>query len=90
MTTTAQRLKDLAVSDTGFVFDPYSGASFSTNLAGMEILRQLKEDASRADILTALNQKFEVVDEDDLDRDIDEFVQVLKQNYVVNNDYEVA
>ncbi len=91
MTSTAQRLKDLAVSDTGFVFDPYSGASFSTNAAGMEILKKLKEDATRADILNALHETFDVVEgEDDLERDIDEFVQLLKRNYVVGNDYEVA
>lgn len=91
MTTTAQRLKDLAVSDTGFVFDPYSGASFSTNAAGMEILKKLKEDATRTDILKSLHETFDVVNgEDDLERDIDEFVQLLKRNYVVGNDYEVA
>lgn len=91
MTTTSQRLKDLAVSDTGFVFDPYSGASFSTNASGLEILKKLKEDASRAEILKALQTTFDVAEgEDDLERDLDEFVQLLKRNYVVSNDYEVA
>lgn len=91
MTTTSQRLKDLAVSDTGFVFDPYSGSSFSTNASGLEILKKLKEDASRAEILKALQTTFDVAEgEDDLERDLDEFVQLLKRNYVVSNDYEVA
>ena len=30
--------KDIAISDTGFVFDPVTGESFSLNPIGVEIL----------------------------------------------------
>ena len=36
--------KNIAVSDTGFVFNPSSGESFNVNPLGMELLTYLKED----------------------------------------------
>ena len=45
------RLSDLAISDSGFVFDPYTGASFSVNLTGLTLLRALKDgDTDRAQL----------------------------------------
>jgi len=83
-----ERLKDLAVNDSGFVFDPYSGATFSTNAAGLKILAALKDGEPRANIATMLRDTFEVIEgENDIDRDIDEFVQLLKRNYVVDSDF---
>lgn len=82
------RLKDLAVNESGFVFDPYTGASFSTNATGLHILTALKNGEERPRIATTLQEAFEVFEnEDDLDRDIDEFVQLLKRNYVVDSDF---
>ena len=76
---TEKRLNDLAVSETGFVFDPYSGATFSTNLSGLEILKHLKLGASRQAIVEALREAFDVVERDaDLDR------------HIVESDYELG
>ena len=33
MTYDTSRLKDLAISETGFIFDPMSGATFTVNTA---------------------------------------------------------
>lgn len=88
MTTKQDRLKDLAVNESGFVFDPYSGASFSTNATGLQILSALKNGEPRDAIAALLHDMFEVFEnEDDVDRDIDEFVQLLKRNYVVDSDF---
>lgn len=38
------RLKQLAVSDTGFVFDPQTGQSFTVNRTGRLVLDCLKDD----------------------------------------------
>lgn len=90
MTETNQRLKDLAVSDTGFVFDPYTGASFSTNACGLEILRAIKSGADRTAVSTALRDAFEVFEgEDDIERDIDEFIQILRRNHIVDADFSL-
>jgi len=88
MDTKQDRLKDLAVNESGFVFDPYSGASFSTNATGLQILTALKNGEARTAIAAALHDTFEIVEgEEDVDRDIDEFVQLLKRNHVVDSDF---
>ena len=77
-----QRLKDLAVSETGFVFDPYSGATFSLNASALCILRGLKEGLDREELLDRLEELFDVTDAD-LSRDIEEFLELLRYNGVL-------
>ena len=43
-------VRSLAISDTGFVFDRRSGHSYSTNHAGLLVLRALKEGRSFTEI----------------------------------------
>lgn len=40
------RLKQLAVSDTGFIFDPMTGQSFTVNQTGRLVIDFLKNDSS--------------------------------------------
>ena len=77
-----QRLKDLAVSETGFVFDPYSGATFSLNASALCLLRGLKEGLDREELLARLEELFDVTDAD-LSRDIEEFLELLRYNGVL-------
>ena len=78
----SQRLKDLAVSETGFVFDPYSGATFSLNASALCLLRGLKEGLERQELIERLEELFDVTDAD-LSRDIDEFLELLRYNGVL-------
>ncbi len=41
-----ERLKQLAVSETGFIFDPQSGQSFSVNQTGRLVIDMLKRSES--------------------------------------------
>jgi PqqD family protein of HPr-rel-A system len=75
-------LRELAISDTGFVFDPYSGSSFTVNATGALILQLLKGGATRATIVAKLQSEFEHRGED-MNRDVDEFVHVLRQDGLV-------
>ena len=84
-----QRLKDLAISDTGFVFDPFSGATFTANATALCILDGLKRSDDRAPIAAALRARGAVAHED-LSRDIDDLVQSLRLFGLVPADYEVA
>jgi len=45
------RLKSLAISDSGFVFDPTTGHSFSTNAVGIEIINLLKSGSTIEDVI---------------------------------------
>lgn len=40
------RLKQLAVSETGFIFDPQSGQSFTVNQTGHLVIEMLKRSES--------------------------------------------
>lgn len=77
-----EKLRDLALSETGFVFDPYTGATFNANAVGLTILQQIKQGATRAELLAHLTANFEVRSAD-VERDLDEFIHVLGQNDLV-------
>lgn len=83
-----ERLRDLAVSDSGFVFDPHVGATFSVNPTGLVILRALIEGEARDEILTTLTQRFET-DGRDLGRDLDEFVLLMRQQGLVPEEFSL-
>ncbi|MBP7510364.1 MAG: PqqD family protein [Bacteroidia bacterium] len=68
--------KNIAVSESGFIFNPLSGDSFSTNPLGQEIIRLLKEEKSRAEIVTTLSAKYEA-ESSTIEKDLTDFFQVL-------------
>jgi PqqD family protein of HPr-rel-A system len=55
-----ERLRKLAVSDSGFVFDPQTGQSFSLNGTGLRSLNLLKNGSSIEDTATCLSQEYGV------------------------------
>lgn len=76
------RLQALAVSDTGFVFDPYTGVTYSLNRPGLTLLRGLTSALDREALVERLREEFEV-GEEDLHRDLDEFLQQLREHGLV-------
>lgn len=85
----ANRLRELAVSETGFVFDPYSGASFSVNAAGLAVVRALREGADLAAVRHMLAAEFEIAGAD-VERDIVEFVHLLRREGLVSKDFALG
>jgi hypothetical protein len=83
-----QKIRDLAVSDTGFVFDPYTGATFTVNATGLFILRGLQREEARGEILAGLQASFGI-GQADLDRDLDEFVGLLRNQGLLPTDYSL-
>ena len=71
-----ERLSGLAVSETGFVFDPVTGHTYTLSCTGLLALRLLQQGRSMAEIRDALLQRYDV-QRDVLDRDIDEFLTDL-------------
>jgi hypothetical protein len=72
------RLKTLAISDSGFIFDPTSGHSFTTNATGIAIISALKTGTDPADIAHTILQKYEV-SPDDAERDVGDFLNCLQK-----------
>lgn len=85
--TIPQKLRDLAVSDTGFLFDPYTGSTFSVNEPGLTVLAKLREGQSVAEVVAALREAFDVPPDTDLERDVGEFVHLMRRNNLVPEDY---
>ncbi|MEA4975040.1 MAG: PqqD family protein [Paludibacter sp.] len=69
--------KNIAVSDEGFLFNPATGDSFSTNGIGSEIISLLKQDKSTSEIIEEISENYDV-DRLLLERDLDEFTGLLK------------
>lgn len=72
-------LKRLAVSESGFVFDPASGHNFTVNETGLLLLRLLLQDSRLDQILETLGEEF-AADPREIERDVIEFVSALREN----------
>lgn len=81
-----ERLKELALSETGFVFDPFTGATFAANPTGLCILQGLREGLSREQIRERMYQRFDVPGHE-LDRDISDFIHLLRQHELLPSDF---
>ena len=75
-------LSDLAISDTGFIFDPYSGATYNVNATGLQILKGIREGLGRGALLESIAETFDVAGRD-VQRDLDDFVHMLRQRGLV-------
>lgn len=69
---------DLALSETGFVFDPRTGATFTTNPTGLTVLQALREGLPADAIAARLAERFGAPAAE-LGRDLAEFFHVLRQ-----------
>ncbi len=74
--------KNIAVSESGFLFDSMSGDSFSLNPIAAEILELIREQKSLDDVKQILLNKYEVTPTL-LDKTIDEYVFTLKKLNIV-------
>jgi hypothetical protein len=75
--------KNVAISESGFIFNPTTGDSFSTNPIGLEIIRMLKDEKGKDDIRKAILIKYNA-DESTFEKDYYDFVMMLQNNQVVD------
>ena len=70
-------LQRLAISESGFVFDPVSGHNFTVNETGLSILRLLQKGTDVEPLLSQLSEEYEAPQRD-IERDVLEFAGVLR------------
>ncbi|NDP22745.1 MAG: PqqD family protein [Paludibacter sp.] len=70
--------KNIASSEEGFVFNPTTGDSFSTNPIGSGIIALLKKDVSLKDVADEICEKYDV-DRILFERDLEDFTLQLKE-----------
>lgn len=68
--------KNIAISDSGFIFNPSSGDSFSSNAIGLEIIQHLKAEKSTEEIIKIITEKYSV-ESSTLEKDVQDFLQML-------------
>lgn len=70
-------LKRLAISESGFVFDPSSGQSFTVNETGLAVLRLTQQESDIEMLLDRLAGQFDA-DAMEIKRDVQDFAARLK------------
>ncbi len=71
--------KNIAVSESGFLFDPNTGDSFSVNETGKKIIELLKEEKTDDEIIKWFAENYEI-DKLTFENNFYDFAAVL-QNY---------
>ncbi len=69
--------KNIAISDEGFLFNPTTGDSFSTNGIGAEIVLLMKKNILLSEVVDTMCNKYDV-DKTLFERDLEEFMLQLK------------
>jgi PqqD family protein of HPr-rel-A system len=77
------RLRNLAVSESGFLFDPVTGHTFNVNATGLAVLQALKTGKSEDQIIEELTESFEQEGGEDVARDVAEFLTRLREHGLV-------
>lgn len=77
--------RNIALSDSGFVFNPTTGDSFSTNPIGMEIIKLLKEGHDEKAVKKELLKNY-MTDEVTLEKDYYDFVNMLVKLQLAEGD----
>ena len=68
--------KNIAVSDSGFLFNPSTGDSYSVNPIGHQILKLLKEGKSTEEIKKNILTEYKI-DDASVEKDIYDFQTML-------------
>lgn len=76
--------KNIAISDSGFIFNPSSGDSFSANQIGLEIIQLLKDGKGKIEISDFITNKY-VIDAHSFEKDFNDFVQMLFSYQLIPN-----
>ncbi len=76
---------NLAISESGFLFDPSTGESFTFNPTGLEIFNYMKEQKSIAEITEIITEKYDV-NGHNFERFFLDFTSMLKQFQLIENE----
>lgn len=76
--------KNIAISDSGFLFNPSSGDSYSLNPVGQEILKLLKDDKSDEEVVEYILKNY-MTDKDAVEKDLYDFKNML-ENFKLTED----
>ena len=73
----------IQLSDSGFMFDPATGHTFSLNATAMRVFDLLRQDLPVARVAAMIAEEFDV-DERDAAKDVADFVLALRTHGMVD------
>ena len=69
-------VQHLAISKSGFVFDPSSGQSFTVNQVGLTMLREMQKEIDETSLMQFVIDHYEG-DPQKMERDVEDFLSAL-------------
>jgi hypothetical protein len=76
--------KNVAISESGYVFNPSTGESFTVNPIGIEIFNMLKEKKSFEEISKTILAKYNA-DEATFEKDYNDFIGMMNLYMLIDN-----
>ena len=77
--------ENVAISESGYLFNPSTGESFVVNPLGMQILQLVKKGKSFEDILKEIMAHYSV-DSITFEKDYQDFIHQLRQYLLIGSD----
>lgn len=77
--------RNIAISESGFIFNPLTGDSFSANPVGQDIIRLLKEEKDKEAIIKELHKKYDV-ERTVVEKDLYDFFLMLRNFQLLKED----
>lgn len=77
--------KNIAISESGYVFNPSSGESFTVNPIGIELVNMIREEKSYEEITKTVLAKYNT-DNDTFEKDYQDFIGLLKSYQLLENE----
>ena len=79
--------KNIAISETGFVFNPTTGDSYSINQVGQEILSYMSENKPQAEITSLMTTSYDI-DPPSFEKYFYDFISSLRQFELLEEENE--
>jgi len=77
--------ENIAISESGYLFNPSTGESFIVNPLGMEVLQLVKKDKSFEEISREILSHYSV-DTITFEKDYQDFIHQLRQYLLIGSD----
>lgn len=79
--------KNVAVSESGLLFNPVTGESFSVNPIGVEIINMLRADKFMEEISVVILEKYNI-DKATFEKDYHDFIGILYNHNLIETNEE--
>ena len=81
--------KNIAISESGLIFNPVTGESYSVNPIGTEVLRLMQEDRNAEEITRLIQEKY-TADQVTIEKDYSDFLGMLQHFNLMERDEETG